>query len=128
MGALLQLPVAEHGSCIVKPDQLGLVTEPSVALLLLEQPDEQDRDHCTCHAADLRKLDYESRILITDCEGEQHVFRVLTSALQNLLQAGLVCSQEPGGLTCTKLQGTILKTTQKGNTHAAMLRKVGKTG
>jgi hypothetical protein len=126
MGALLQLPVAKHGSCIVKPEKLGLVTESSVALLLLEQPQDKDPDYCTCHAADLRSLDCESRILITDCEGVQHVFRVQTSALQKLLELGFLKRMEPDGLTCTKLQGVILKTTERGNAHAAMLREVGR--
>lgn len=125
MGDLLSLKVVQAGQCMVTPAQIGLVTEISVALLLLEQPKAGTQCDCSCHAADLRNTEVESRILITDCEGNQHVFRILTTVLRQMLQDRLLRVQSDG-VTCTRLQGTILKSTEKGNARAAMIRRLGR--
>lgn len=125
MGALLRLPVTKSGQCLVSPVCVGLVTETSVALLLLEQPDVEHRDKCSCHAADLRATHVQSRILITDCDGNQHVFAVLTSVLHRMLGIDWLY-EVTDGVSCTQLQGTILKPTPKGNAWAAQLRQLGR--
>ena len=125
MGGLLQLPVAKFGQCMVTPSQVGLVTECSVALLLLEQPESDRRDACTCHAADYRDTHRESRILIIDCEGEQHVFPVVTKVLTDMLGFNLA-QIISDGVSCTRLQGNILKLTERGNARAALIRRLGR--
>jgi hypothetical protein len=120
MGALLTLPVARDGQCLIDPKKVGLITESNIAMLLLAQPVPENRDVCTCHSADYRATHEQSRIIIVDCEGEQHVFEVLTSILEILLTAGYL-HEKTDGIKCTKLQGATLKSTDRGNDRAAII-------
>lgn len=124
MGAILQLPITKCGQCLISPAQVGLVTEISVALLLLEQPEVIDRHDSSCHAADYRPRVHESRIIITDSDGEQHVFNVLSSVLKEMLEHGLL-RERTDGVSCTKLQGAILKLSEQGTARADMIRRLG---
>lgn len=124
MRAVLKLPVVNAGYCLVPPKSVGLVTDTTAALLLMEQPEKEDRDSCSCHAADLRD-GIESRILITDCDGEIHAFPVLTSVLESLLEYEQARKVQDD-LRCGRLNGTTVKLTEKGNARAAMLRKLGR--
>ena len=124
MTGLSTVRVVTSGKCLVSPASVGLITEVSIALLLMQQPDAQGRSECTCHAADLRSTHHQSRILITDCEGEQHVFPILTSTLSEMLRLGWLQPSGDDGISCTRLQGTILKITSKGNFRAEFLRKI----
>lgn len=124
MAGLSTVKVVTDGKCLVSPASVGLITEVSIALLLMQQPDVPKRGECTCHAADLRSTHKQSRILIIDSDGRQHVFPILTSTLGEMLRLGWLYPSGDDGISCTRLQGTILKITPKGNLRAEFLRKI----
>jgi hypothetical protein len=126
MGVVLKLPIVNAGHCLVSPDRVGLVTDTTAALLLMEQPEAKRWHSCSCHAADLREGN-ESHILITDCDGEVYDFLVRTSVLESLLRQELAHKVQDD-LRCSRCQGTILKLTDKGNRRAAMFRNLGLFG
>lgn len=113
MGALLSRNVVHAGLCMITPEQVGLIQQPPIALLLLDQPEAERQDECTCHAADLRATHVQSRILITDRNGKTHVFAVVTDLLQEMLSFGWL-QEMTDGVSCTRLQGTILMVYSKG--------------
>jgi hypothetical protein len=71
------------------------------------------------------RLDHDqSRILIADCDGNLHVFPVLTSVLKTMREQGLL-QESAEDIRHSKLQGVTLKSTEKGNARADMIRRIG---